>query len=105
MCCGLTPTTLTRSQLAGLDPGEGCIRYRNPAAADFTIARPMLTAHHGEPRSGLLNGARHSQPMLNSPRQMNAFAGARYMSFTSGARHGDGMHLAGWAEGMAARGS
>jgi hypothetical protein len=36
--------------------------------------------------------------------QMSAFAGARYMSFTSGARHGDGVHLAGWAEGMAALG-
>jgi hypothetical protein len=57
------------SQLAGLDLGEGCIRYRSPAAAGFTIARPMLPAHRGEPRSGLLNGARHSQPMLNSPRQ------------------------------------
>ena len=62
------PTTLTRSQLAGLDPGEGYIRYRSPAAASFTVARPMLTAHRDKPRSGLLNGARHSQTMLNSPR-------------------------------------
>jgi uncharacterized protein YdhG (YjbR/CyaY superfamily) len=33
-----------RSQLAGLDVGEGCIRYRTPAAVDFTVVRSMLTA-------------------------------------------------------------
>ena len=33
-----------RSQLAGLDVGKGCIRYRNPAAVDFTVVRSMLTA-------------------------------------------------------------
>ena len=33
-----------RSQLAGLDVGKGCIRYRNPAVIDFTVARSMLTA-------------------------------------------------------------
>ena len=33
-----------RGQLAGLDVGKGCIRYRSPAAVDFTIVRSMLTA-------------------------------------------------------------
>jgi hypothetical protein len=32
------------SQLADLDVGKGCIRYRNPAAVDFTVVRSMLTA-------------------------------------------------------------
>ena len=32
-----------RSQLADLDVGEGCIRYRSPAAVDFTVVRSMLT--------------------------------------------------------------
>jgi hypothetical protein len=33
-----------RSQLAGLDTGKGCIRYRSPAAVDFTVVHLMLTA-------------------------------------------------------------
>ena len=33
-----------RSQLAGLDVGKGCIRYRSPAAVEFTVVRSMLTA-------------------------------------------------------------
>ena len=33
-----------REQLAGLDMGKGCIRYRSPAAVDFAIVRSMLTA-------------------------------------------------------------
>ena len=33
-----------RGQLAGLDVGKGCIRYRSPAAVDFTTVRSMLTA-------------------------------------------------------------
>jgi uncharacterized protein YdhG (YjbR/CyaY superfamily) len=33
-----------RRQLAGLDAGKGCIRYRSPATVDFTIVRSMLTA-------------------------------------------------------------
>lgn len=33
-----------RGQLAGLDVGKGCIRYRNPAAVDFTVVHSMLTA-------------------------------------------------------------
>ena len=33
-----------RGQLAGLDVGKGCIRYRSPAAVDFTAVRSMLTA-------------------------------------------------------------
>ena len=33
-----------RSQLADLDVGKGCIRYRSPAAVDFTVVRSMLTA-------------------------------------------------------------
>jgi uncharacterized protein YdhG (YjbR/CyaY superfamily) len=33
-----------RSQLADLDVGKGCIRYRGPAAVDFTVVRSMLTA-------------------------------------------------------------
>jgi uncharacterized protein YdhG (YjbR/CyaY superfamily) len=33
-----------RGQLAGLDVGKGCIRYRSPAAVDFTIVRSMLSA-------------------------------------------------------------
>ena len=39
-----------RGQLAGLDVGKGCIRYRSPAAVDFTVVRSMLTtvaASHG----------------------------------------------------------
>ena len=32
------------SQLADLDVGKGCIRYRNPAAVDFTVVRSMLSA-------------------------------------------------------------
>lgn len=33
-----------REQLAGLDVGKGCIRYRSPAAVDFTVVRSMLAA-------------------------------------------------------------
>ena len=33
-----------RAQLAGLDVGQGCIRYRSPAAVDFTVVRSMLAA-------------------------------------------------------------
>lgn len=33
-----------RSQLADLDVGKGCIRYRSPAVVDFTVVRSMLTA-------------------------------------------------------------
>ena len=33
-----------RSQLADLDVGKGCVRYRRPAAVDFTVVRSMLTA-------------------------------------------------------------
>jgi uncharacterized protein YdhG (YjbR/CyaY superfamily) len=33
-----------RSQLAGLDVGKGCIRYRSPAAVDLAVVRSMLTA-------------------------------------------------------------
>jgi uncharacterized protein YdhG (YjbR/CyaY superfamily) len=33
-----------RSQLADLDVGKGCIRYRSPAAVDFTIVRSLLAA-------------------------------------------------------------
>ena len=33
-----------RSQLADLDVGKGCVRYRSPAAVDFTVVRSMLTA-------------------------------------------------------------
>jgi len=33
-----------RGQLAGLDVGKGCIRYRSPAAVDLTAVRSMLTA-------------------------------------------------------------
>ena len=33
-----------RSQLADLEVGKGCIRYRSPAAVDFTVVRSMLTA-------------------------------------------------------------
>ncbi len=33
-----------RGQLAGLDIGKGCIRYRSPAAVDFTVVHSMLTA-------------------------------------------------------------
>ncbi len=33
-----------RGQLAGLDVGKGCIRYRSPAAVDFTAVHSMLTA-------------------------------------------------------------
>jgi uncharacterized protein YdhG (YjbR/CyaY superfamily) len=33
-----------RSQLADLDVGKGCIRYRSPAAVDFTVVRSMLAA-------------------------------------------------------------
>jgi uncharacterized protein YdhG (YjbR/CyaY superfamily) len=33
-----------RGQLAGLDVGKGCIRYRSPAAVDFTVVNSMLTA-------------------------------------------------------------
>jgi uncharacterized protein YdhG (YjbR/CyaY superfamily) len=32
------------SQLADLDVGKGCVRYRSPAAVDFTVVRSMLTA-------------------------------------------------------------
>jgi uncharacterized protein YdhG (YjbR/CyaY superfamily) len=32
-----------RSQLAGLDVGKGCIRYRSPAAVDLHVVRSMLT--------------------------------------------------------------
>jgi uncharacterized protein YdhG (YjbR/CyaY superfamily) len=31
-------------QLAGLNVGKGCIRYRSPAAVDFTVVHSMLTA-------------------------------------------------------------
>ena len=33
-----------RSQLADLDVGKGCIRYRSAAAVDFTVVRSMLAA-------------------------------------------------------------
>jgi uncharacterized protein YdhG (YjbR/CyaY superfamily) len=33
-----------RGQLAGLDVGKGCIRYRSPAGVDFAVVRSMLTA-------------------------------------------------------------
>ena len=33
-----------RELLAGLDVGKGCIRYRSPAAVEFTVVRSMLTA-------------------------------------------------------------
>src|SRR6266567_9260753 len=33
-----------RSQVAHLSVGKGCIRYRNPAAVDFTVVRSILTA-------------------------------------------------------------
>ena len=33
-----------RGQLSGLDTGKGCIRYRSPAAVDFTVVHSMLTA-------------------------------------------------------------
>lgn len=33
-----------RGQLSGLDAGKGCIRYRSPAAVDFTVVHSMLTA-------------------------------------------------------------
>ena len=33
-----------RSQLAGLDVGKGCIRYRSSGAVDLTVVHSMLTA-------------------------------------------------------------
>jgi uncharacterized protein YdhG (YjbR/CyaY superfamily) len=33
-----------RGQLAGLDVGKGCIRYRSPAAVDFSVVHSMLAA-------------------------------------------------------------
>lgn len=33
-----------RERLAGLDIGKGCIRYRSPAAVNFTVVQSMLTA-------------------------------------------------------------
>ena len=33
-----------RGQLAGLDVGKGCIRYRSAAAVDFAVVNSMLTA-------------------------------------------------------------
>jgi uncharacterized protein YdhG (YjbR/CyaY superfamily) len=33
-----------RAQFAGLDVGKGCIRYRSPAAVDFTVVHSVLTA-------------------------------------------------------------
>jgi hypothetical protein len=54
------------SQLAGLDLGEGCIRYRSPAAAHFTIARPM--AYRPSRRAAVRSAERrpplptHAQP-------------------------------------------
>jgi len=33
-----------RERLAGLNVGKGCIRYRSPAAVDFTIVESMLSA-------------------------------------------------------------
>ncbi len=33
-----------REQLAGLDVGKGCIRYRSSAAVDFAVVQSMLTA-------------------------------------------------------------
>ena len=33
-----------RSQLAGLDVGKGCIRYRGPAGVNLAVVRSMLTA-------------------------------------------------------------
>ncbi len=33
-----------REQLAGLDVGKGCVRYRSPAAIDFVVVQSMLTA-------------------------------------------------------------
>ena len=33
-----------REQLADLDVGKGCIRYRSPAAVDFTVVHSMLIA-------------------------------------------------------------
>ena len=38
-----------RGQFAGLDVGKGCIRYRSPAAVDFTVVRSMLTAGAASP--------------------------------------------------------
>ena len=32
-----------RGQLAGLDVGKGCIRYRSPAAVYFTVVHSILT--------------------------------------------------------------
>ena len=44
-----------RGQLSGLDAGKGCIRYRSPAAVDFTVIHSMLTAVAASRDSGLLN--------------------------------------------------
>ena len=33
-----------RERLPGLDVGKGCIRYRSPAAVDFTVVQSMLVA-------------------------------------------------------------
>jgi hypothetical protein len=33
-----------RGQLAGLDVGKGCIRYRSPDAIDFSVVHSMLAA-------------------------------------------------------------
>ena len=33
-----------RSQLAGVNVGKGCIRYRSPAAVNLAVVRSMLTA-------------------------------------------------------------
>ena len=33
-----------RSQLADLDVGKGCVRYRSPAAVDFSVVQSMLNA-------------------------------------------------------------
>jgi uncharacterized protein YdhG (YjbR/CyaY superfamily) len=33
-----------RGQLAGLDVGKGCIRYRSPHAVDFSVVHSMLAA-------------------------------------------------------------
>ena len=38
-----------RERLAGLDVGKGCIRYRSPAAVDFTVVRSMLAAVAASP--------------------------------------------------------
>lgn len=42
------PTAVERfqQQLAGIDCGKGCVRYRNPSQIDFTVVRGMLRDIH-----------------------------------------------------------